>query len=43
VKQGPDGNIYVVSGLKQSKLEKWGAVYRIIPLEVNNNTFSKDK
>ncbi|HZB17822.1 MAG TPA: PQQ-dependent sugar dehydrogenase, partial [Nitrososphaeraceae archaeon] len=29
LKQGPDGNIYVVSGLKQSKLEKWGVVYRI--------------
>ena len=29
VKQGPDGNLYVVSGLKQSKSEKLGAVYRI--------------
>ena len=29
VKQGPDGYLYVVSGLKQSKTEKPGAVYRI--------------
>ena len=29
LKQGPDGNLYVVSGLKQSKSEKLGAVYRI--------------
>jgi len=31
VKQGPDGYLYVVSGLKQSKSEKLGAVYRILP------------
>jgi glucose/arabinose dehydrogenase len=32
VKQGPDGYLYVVSGLKQSKTEeKPGAVYRILP------------
>ncbi len=31
VKQGPDGYLYVVSGLKQSKSEKLGAVYRISP------------
>ena len=31
LKQGPDGNLYVVSGLKQSKSEKLGAVYRILP------------
>ncbi|HEX6294654.1 MAG TPA: PQQ-dependent sugar dehydrogenase [Nitrososphaeraceae archaeon] len=31
VKQGPDGYIYIVSGLKQSKTEKPGAVYRILP------------
>jgi aldose sugar dehydrogenase len=29
LKQGPDGNIYVVSGLKQIKSEKWGVVYKI--------------
>jgi glucose/arabinose dehydrogenase len=29
LKQGPDGNLYVVSGLKQSKSENLGAVYRI--------------
>jgi glucose/arabinose dehydrogenase len=31
LKQGPDGYIYIVSGLKQSKTEKPGAVYRILP------------
>ena len=31
LKQGPDGNLYVVSGIKQSKSEKYGAVYRIVP------------
>ena len=31
VKQGPDGYLYVVSGLKQSKSENQGAVYRILP------------
>jgi hypothetical protein len=31
IKQGPDGYLYVVSGLKQSKTEKPGAVYRILP------------
>jgi len=29
LKQGPDGNLYVVSGTKQSKSEKSGVVYRI--------------
>jgi aldose sugar dehydrogenase len=29
LKQGPDGNIYVVSGTKESKSEKSGVVYRI--------------
>src|SRR5215212_11318247 len=29
LKQGPNGNLYVVSGLKQSNSEKLGAVYRI--------------
>jgi glucose/arabinose dehydrogenase len=40
VKQGPDGYLYVVSGLKQSKTEKFGAVFRIVPIEVNNNSNS---
>jgi glucose/arabinose dehydrogenase len=40
VKQGPDGYLYIVSGLKQSKTAKFGAVFRIMPLEVNNNTTS---
>jgi len=31
VKEGPDGYLYVVSGLKQSKTEKPGTVYRILP------------
>ena len=31
VKEGPDGYLYVVSGLKQSKSENFGAVFRIIP------------
>jgi glucose/arabinose dehydrogenase len=38
IKQGPDGYLYVVSGLKQSKTAKFGAVFRIMPLQVNNNT-----
>jgi len=31
VKEGPDGYLYIVSGLKQSKSEKPGTVYRILP------------
>ncbi len=31
LKQGPDGYLYVVSGLKGSKAENPGAVYRIVP------------
>jgi len=31
VKEGPDGYLYVISGLKQSKTEKPGTVYRILP------------
>ena len=38
VKQGPDGYLYIVSGLKQSKTAKFGAVFRIIPLKVNTTT-----
>ena len=37
VKQGPDGYLYIVSGLKQSKTEKFGAVFRIVPTQNNNN------
>ena len=38
VKQGPDGYLYIVSGLKQSKTEKFGAVFRIVPLAIDNST-----
>src|SRR5215212_424850 len=31
LKQGPDGYLYIVSGLKQSKTAKFGAVFRIVP------------
>ena len=31
LKQGPDGYLYVVSGLKGSEAENTGAVYRILP------------
>ena len=37
VKEGPDGYMYIVSGLKLSKTEKFGAIFRIVPLEVNNS------
>jgi glucose/arabinose dehydrogenase len=37
VKQGPDGYLYIVSGLKQSKTEKFGAVFRFVPTENSNN------
>jgi len=36
VKQGPDGFLYIVSGLKQSKTSKFGAVFRILPVADNN-------
>ncbi|HEX6294114.1 MAG TPA: PQQ-dependent sugar dehydrogenase, partial [Nitrososphaeraceae archaeon] len=42
VKQGPDGYIYIVSGLKQSKTEKFGAVFRIVPTENSNNNSSSN-
>ncbi|HET9807613.1 MAG TPA: PQQ-dependent sugar dehydrogenase [Nitrososphaeraceae archaeon] len=42
VKQGPDGYLYVVSGLKQSKTAKFGAVFRIMPKEVINNNTKSD-
>jgi len=31
LKQDPDGYLYVVSGLKGSKAENPGAIYRIVP------------
>src|SRR5215212_6742857 len=40
LKQGPDGYLYVVSGLKQSKTAKFGAVFRIMSKEEVNNTKS---
>ena len=36
VKQGPDGFLYIVSGLKQSKTSKFGAVFRILPAAIND-------
>ncbi|HSF49750.1 MAG TPA: PQQ-dependent sugar dehydrogenase [Nitrososphaeraceae archaeon] len=42
VKQGPDGYLYIVSGLKQSKTEKFGAVFRIVPTELSNNSSSSN-
>jgi glucose/arabinose dehydrogenase len=38
VKEGPDGYLYIVSGLKQSKTAKFGAVFRIVPLTIDNIT-----
>ncbi|HET8793390.1 MAG TPA: PQQ-dependent sugar dehydrogenase [Nitrososphaeraceae archaeon] len=38
VKEGPDGYLYIVSGLKQSKTEKFGAVFRVVPLTIDNST-----
>ena len=35
IKQGPDGYLYIVSGLKQSKTSKFGAVFRIVPSGTN--------
>jgi glucose/arabinose dehydrogenase len=40
LKQGPDGYLYVVSGLKQSKTEKFGAVFRIVPIGLSDNISS---
>ena len=36
VKEGPDGFLYIVSGLKQSKTSKFGAVFRILPVAIND-------
>ena len=38
LKQGPDGYLYIVSGLKQSKTAKFGAVFRIVPSGTTTNT-----
>ena len=42
VKESPDGYLYVVSGLKQSKTEKFGAVFRIVPSGINNTSIRLD-
>lgn len=41
IKQGPDGYLYIVSGLKQSKTSKFGAVFRIVP-SGTNDTYKLD-
>ena len=41
IKQGPDGYPYIVSGLKQSKTSKFGAVFRIV-LSGTNDTHKLD-
>jgi aldose sugar dehydrogenase len=38
IKQGPDGYPYIVSGLKQSKTAKFGAVFRIVPAVTTTTT-----
>src|SRR5215210_6123098 len=40
LKQGPDGYLYVVSGLKQSKKAKFGAVFRIVPSGTTTTTIT---
>ena len=42
VKQGPDDYPYIVSGLKQSKTAKFGAVFRIVP-SGNTTATNNDK
>ena len=41
MKQGPDGYPYIVSGLKQSKTAKFGAVFRIVPSGTTTDTDDK--
>jgi glucose/arabinose dehydrogenase len=41
IKQGPDGYPYIVSGLKQSKTAKFGAVFRIVPHELSSSSNTK--
>jgi hypothetical protein len=43
IKQGPDGYSYIVSGLKQSKTVKFGAVFRIVPSEKTTTTSTTTK
>ena len=43
IKQGPDGYPYIVSGLKQSKTAKFGAVFRIVPHELSSSSSSNTK
>jgi hypothetical protein len=38
LKQGPDGYLYIISGLKQSKTAKFGAVFRIVPSGATTTT-----
>src|SRR5829696_4153038 len=42
LKQGPDGYPYIVSGLKQSKTAKFGAVFRIVPSGITTTTTNND-
>ena len=42
LKQGPDGYPYIVSGLKQSKTTKFGAVFRIVPSDTTNTNDKLD-
>jgi aldose sugar dehydrogenase len=42
VKQDPDGYLYIVSGLKQSKTAKFGAVFRIVPSGITTITTNND-
>jgi aldose sugar dehydrogenase len=43
LKQGPDGYLYIVSGLKQSKTAKFGAVFRIVPSYGTTTTKTNNK
>jgi len=43
LKQGPDGYLYIVSGLKQSKTAKFGAVFRIVPSGNNTTATNNEK
>jgi aldose sugar dehydrogenase len=43
MKQGPDGYPYIVSGLKQSKTAKFGAVFRIVPSDGTTTTNTNNK
>src|SRR5215204_5995613 len=43
LKQGPDGYPYIVSGLKQSKTAKFGAVFRIVPSGTTITATNNDK